>query len=237
MPLGIIADVSAIVLGGILGTLAGKRMPDKLKEELPMAFSLAAMAIGITSLIRLNSLPAVILALLLGTTIGSLCGFEKMLRHFGEWAAISFAKGSQKESAHNKQFLSLFSIAVILFCTGPNGLYGSIQSSLAGDHSILISKAIMDIFTAAIFAASIGIVGSLLAIPVFIIFITLYLAASAVAPYITPTMFADFTGCGGILVLATGFRIAEMKNFSVADMTPALVLVLPVSHFWSMLPL
>lgn len=42
----------------------------------------------------------------------------------------------------------------------------------------------------------------------------------------------DFKACGGFLLLATGFRIAKIHDFPVADMIPAMVLVMPVSWFW-----
>ena len=45
-------------------------------------------------------------------------------------------------------------------------------------------------------------------------------------------MIADFKACGGFLLLATGFRIAKIHDFPVADMIPAMVLVMPVSWFW-----
>ena len=45
-------------------------------------------------------------------------------------------------------------------------------------------------------------------------------------------MIADFKACGGILLLATGFRMIKVKEFPVAEMIPAMVLVMPISYFW-----
>ena len=52
-------------------------------------------------------------------------------------------------------------------------------------------------------------------------------------------MIDDFKARGGILMLATGFRMAKIKEFPVADMIPAMILVMPVSWLWSgwLLPL
>ena len=36
---------------------------------------------------------------------------------------------------------------------------------------------------------------------------------------------------GGILLLATGFRMIKVKEFPVAEMIPAMVLVMPISYF------
>ena len=46
---------------------------------------------------------------------------------------------------------------------------------------------------------------------------------------------ADFSACGGLIMLATGFRICGIKQFPVADMIPALVLVMPFSWAWTAL--
>ncbi len=72
------------------------------------------------------------------------------------------------------------------------------------------------------------------AIPQCVIFLAIFAAAKFIFPLTTPDMIADFKACGGFLLLATGFRIAKIHNFPVADMIPAMVLVMPVSWFWGM---
>jgi uncharacterized membrane protein YqgA involved in biofilm formation len=46
-------------------------------------------------------------------------------------------------------------------------------------------------------------------------------------------MICDFKATGGVLLLATGFRMIRVKMFPTADMIPAMVLVMPVSWFWT----
>ena len=103
---------------------------------------------------------------------------------------------------------------------------------MSGDHSVLISKSILDLFTAAIFACSLGMVVCMIAIPQVIIFLILFFAATAIFPLTTPGMINDFKACGGVLMLATGFRMVKLKNFPTADMIPAMVLIMPMSWFW-----
>ena len=45
-------------------------------------------------------------------------------------------------------------------------------------------------------------------------------------------MINDFKACGGILLFATGFRMIKVKEFPIADMIPAMILVMPVSFLW-----
>ena len=130
------------------------------------------------------------------------------------------------------EFMNTLVTIIVLFFASGTGIYGSIVSGMSGDHSVLISKSILDLFTAAIFACSLGMVVCMIAIPQVIIFLILFFAATAIFPLTTPGMINDFKACGGFLMLATGFRMVKLKNFPTADMIPAMVLVMPMSWFW-----
>lgn len=233
MPLGLYLDVSCILVGGILGAVAGKHLPDKLREALPTTFSLVTLGMGILNIVQTRHLPVVVLALILGMILGTLCGLEKLLRHLGEWVAAVFIRSKSAEAGTHARNLEFFAIAVILFCTGPTGIYGVMQATMTGDNSLLYSKSLLDIFTAAIFAANAGIIISLLSVPMFFVFTAFYLLSGVVQPLLTPIMLADFSGVGGLLILATGLRMAEIKMFRVTDMLPALLLVMPLSYLWT----
>ena len=73
---------------------------------------------------------------------------------------------------------------------------------------------------------------SLVAVPQFVIFTLLFLAARAIYPLTTPAMINDFKACGGFMLVATGCRIAKMQDFPIADMIPAMILVMPLSALW-----
>ena len=76
-------------------------------------------------------------------------------------------------------------------------------------------------------------VTSLVSVPQAAVFFALFFAAKAIYPLTTPTMIGDFKACGGFLLIATGCRIAKMQDFPVADMIPAMVLVMPLSALWT----
>jgi hypothetical protein len=48
-------------------------------------------------------------------------------------------------------------------------------------------------------------------------------------------MLADFSACGGVIMLATGLRICGIKIFPIVNMLPALILVMPISALWARL--
>lgn len=233
MPIGVISDVLTVIVGGILGAVLGNKMSDDFKEKLNMIFGASAMTMGISSICLMENMPAVIFSIIVGTCIG-------LWIHLGD--KITAAAGLMQRAVSKflpntstlpqEEFDNMMITTIVLFCASGTGIYGTIVSGMSGDHSILIAKSILDLPTALIFACSLGIVVSLVAIPQFIIFMILFLLAGVIFPLTTPTMVNDFKACGGILLLATGFRMLKLKNFPLADMLPAMVMVMPVSWFW-----
>ena len=132
-----------------------------------------------------------------------------------------------------EEFQATLTTVIVLFCASGTGIYGAIVSGMTGDHSILIAKSMLDLFTALIFACILGGVVSVIAVPQFIIFFILFLCAGVIFPMTTDTMINDFKACGGFLMIATGFRMIKVKMFPVADMIPAMIIVMPVSWIWS----
>lgn len=104
-------------------------------------------------------------------------------------------------------FTEKYVAIMVLFCASGTGIIGAMTEGMTHDPNILLVKSIMDIFTAAIFATVLGYAVAVIAIPQLII----------------------------QLLLAAGFRIAGIKSFPVANMLPALILVMPVSYLWTLL--
>lgn len=118
-------------------------------------------------------------------------------------------------------------------CAIGTGIYGCLDAGMTENATVLLSKSILDFFTAMVFACNLGAVTSLVAVPQAAVFFALFFAAKAIYPLTTPTMIGDFKACGGFLLIATGCRIAKMQDFPVADMIPAMVLVMPLSALWT----
>lgn len=234
MPIGVIINACSVLAGGIIGALVGHKMSDEFKFEINLIFGLCSMGMGISSIGLMKNMPAVIFALIIGTAIGLIC-------HLGKWidkGALLMQKPIAKifkngnTSLSEEEFLNQLVTIIVLFCASGTGIYGSLTAGMTGDNSILISKSILDFFTAAIFACQLGYVVSFISVPQFIIFFILFLCAGFIYPMTSPEMIADFKACGGFLMLATGFRMIKLKNFPIADMILAMVIVMPLSFIW-----
>lgn len=226
MPIGVICNVLAVALGGVIGAVGGRKLSEEFKQKLNLIFGICSMGIGISSIVLMQNMPAVILALILGTIIGIVTHLGQRIENGGKYLAKLIPGQGDTDNA-------LLVTAIVLFCASGTGIYGSIVSGMSGDHSILIAKSILDIFTAMIFACSLGMVTSLVAIPQAVIFLALFFCAKLIFPLTTPAMVNDFKACGGLIMLATGLRIAKTKDFPIADMIPAMILVWPISYAWT----
>lgn len=140
---------------------------------------------------------------------------------------------SAPKGLSEKEFGMRLTTVIVLFCASGTGIYGSIVSGMNGDQSILMAKSVLDLPTALIFACSLGVVVSFIAIPQLVIFLLLFFLAGLIYPMTTPEMIGDFKACGGLIVFLIGFRIVRVKMFPTADMIPAMILVMPLSWIWS----
>ena len=234
MPIGVIINTIAIFLGGIAGALLGNKLPEKYKEQLNLIFGLCSMGMGISSIVLMKYMPAVVFALIIGTIVGLIFNLgDKVYELCSKLQKVMIRIVPKKETNMSEtEFLATLITVIVLFCSSGMGIYGSLSEGMTGDSSLLITKSILDFFTAAIFACNLGYIVSLIAVPQFVIFTTLFLSASFIVPLTTPDMIADFKACGGFLMVAAGFRILKLKMFPVVDMIPAMILVMPFSWFW-----
>ncbi|KRM56061.1 DUF554 domain-containing protein [Lacticaseibacillus sharpeae] len=234
MPTGVIVNALATLLGGIFGALGGHLFSEDFKDKINMIFGACSMGMGIYAIAPMKNMPVVIFAVIIGTAFG-------LLIHLGDRiddGARLMQKGighiiKTKPDMPEKEFTATLVTIIVLFCASGTGIYGALTNGMTGDATILISKSILDFFTAAIFAINLGYVVALIAVPQFIILYILFLLAGVIFPLTTPTMIFDFKAAGGFLMLATGFRMIKVKMFPTADMIPAMVLVMPLSWAWT----
>ncbi len=232
--IGPLVNGTALLAGSLSGVAIGPRLSQNLRLRMPMVFGCASMGLGVVMTVKVKFLAPVVLALVVGSVLGELIQLESAIQK----AANSARKWIEKitrpaEGLSQEEFLDKFVALLVLFCMSGTGVYGSMQEGMTGDPTLLIIKSILDFFTAPIFASTMGCSVALLVIPQFIIQALLYSGASLIMPLTTTDMLADFSACGGLVMLATGFRICGIKQFPVASMIPALLLVMPMSWAWS----
>ena len=234
MPTGVIINALSVAVGGVIGALIGHKLPARLNAELTKIFGICSMGMGVSAIGLMKNMPAVIFAVIIGTAIGLAVDLGGIINSGAACMEKPVGKlfPNKNKTLSKEEYMSMLVTIIVLFCASGTGIYGSLDSGMSGDHTILISKSILDFFTAMIFGGTLGMVIAAIAIPQCIIFLIIFAAAKFIFPLTTPNMIADFKACGGFLLLATGFRIAKIHDFPVADMIPAMVFVMPVSWLW-----
>ncbi len=229
LPYGIITDTLATLTGGILGCILGAKLTERWKSMLNNMLGISALVMGIFLIIKVHALPVVILSILIGAVLGEAFHIEDRVHG----AVTSVTKKISGNSA-DRDYLLGVSAALVLFCFGGTGWYGAFNEGLTGDGMILVTKAILDLFTAGIFGAILGRIIPCLTIPQIGVYLLLFSVSRMISPYITEEMIADFSSVGGVITFIAGLRLSRIKtDIKVLNILPALLLSFLFSGFWS----
>lgn len=235
--LGPLVNSAVLIVGGISGAALGRRIPRRVREALPLTCGIISIGVGVVLMNKVHAIPPVALALLAGALIGELLCLERGLELAIGWAQKHAERvlPGDKGNPRVEGFVARFVTILVLFCASGMGIFGATHEGMTGDADILIAKSVLDLFTAMIFATELGYAVALIAIPQILIQSALYFGAFLLVPLVplaTPSMLADFSACGGIVMLATGLRVCGIKIFPIVNMLPALVLAMPCSALW-----
>lgn len=227
---------AAVIVGGLFGALIGTHIPDRVKTALPLTFGLCSVGLGINLVIKVKYMPAVVLAMVIGAIIGEMFFLEKQIgRVAGTTRGLINRIFPPVQGLTHDEFTEKFVAILVLFCASGTGIFGAMHEGMTGDPSILYIKTVLDLFTAAIFATMLGFSVMTIGVPLIIVQVALAMLAVYILHLITPDMMADFSCAGGLIMVATGLRICNIKAFPVANMLPGLILVMPISALWASL--
>jgi hypothetical protein len=216
---GTLLNALSVLIGGLLGTVLGDRLPARIHDSLFGVLGLFTVLIGLLDAFATKN-PLILLgALLVGTLLGELANIEGGLNHLGDRI--------QKALAHEGSTVSeAFVTSSLVFCVGPLSILGALDNGLNGDTTKLAIKATLDGFAALAFSAALGW-GVLLSIGVILVYQgALSLSASAIAPLLraNPQTITELTAVGGLILVAIGLKLLKIRDLRAGNMLPALVL-------------
>ena len=110
-----------------------------------------------------------------------------------------------------------------------------LTEGMSGDASVLISKSVLDFFTAVLFGAALGYAQSLICVPQLLILLACFFLAKAILPFVSATMIADFKACGGVITMITGLTVSKILDVRAMNLVPALILVMPFVGLYAMI--
>ena len=221
---GTFINVGTVLLGTLIGTLLGGRLPQDFQERVLAGLGLVTLVIGVDLALAWRSTSAlyVLGAILLGGLVGEWIGIEARLARLGDRLQARVSGGAGGHSTVSEAFFT----ASLLFCVGPLTVVGSIQDGLNGDYQALATKALLDGFASIALAASLGPGVAFAALSVLIIQGGISLAAGLFSSILAEgsEALAALTSAGGVLIIGISLKLLAVKDVRVGNYLPALVI-------------
>lgn len=220
--LGAFINGAAIAAGGILGMLGGKLLPERLRNTLMSALALMTIGIAVPGLMDSSNALIPILSLVLGTLIGELLDIDSAVNKLGDAMQKRFSGSTVTEG---------FVTGSLVFAVGAMAIMGALESGLQQQHTILISKSVIDGVGAIVFASTLGLGVALSGIVVFAAEGSIALLASLVAPYLGDAVINEITFVGSLLIIGISLNILGATKLRILNMVLAVLLPILLCQF------
>lgn len=219
---GAIINGIAIIIGGIFGNFCSQ-IPERFKQSVLQIIALLVVMIGIEMVLSSNQILLVLLSLVIGAIIGELFNLENNVTKF-----LLFIVNKVKLKDGQKTIES-FLMASIFYLGGAMAIIGAIDSGIRNDHTLYLTKAIMDGISAIFLTITIGSGVILSGFFVLIVQGTFVILAASFSNVINDQllnlMMNEFAGVGGILVIAVGMNLLEILNIRILNLLPSLLFI------------
>lgn len=220
---GTFVNTAAVLVGGIIGLVFKKGIPERVGDSVFKALGLITAFIGSSGcLCGENTLIAVI-AMIIGTIIGELVDLDKRVNNVGKFIERKVSK-DDKNSTVAQGFVS----SCLLFCVGAMTIVGSLQAGLEGDCSVLFTKSAMDFCSSIIFASTLG-VGVLFSASFVLVYQGIItLLATWIEPLLTTAVVNEMNCVGYVIIIGLALNILGITKLKVMNMVPAIFLPIAI---------
>jgi uncharacterized membrane protein YqgA involved in biofilm formation len=226
---GTLINAAAIVLGGLLGLLFHRGIPENFNRTIQDGLGIVVVAIGIQYAVQAEHWAVLGISLALGAAVGEWQQWDRRLQLMGD-------KVQHALKAEGSGFVQGFVSASLLFCVGAMAIVGALEDGLTGNYDVLMVKALLDGIFAVVFSANLGAGVILSALPVLLYQGTISLAAVWLKPILTPLMMNTINSLGGLLIAALGLNIIGITRIRIANLLPALLLAPIIIGLMTMIP-
>lgn len=221
-PLGPLVNAASVIIGGGLGLFLGARLPERVRLIVFQGIGMCVLVLGIQGALKTANPIIMIFSIAIGSIVGELLDLETRLANLGD-------NLKKRVSSNDPRFTEGFLSASVIFCVGAMSILGSFEEGLGNGRNIVYTKSMLDGFTAMAMASALGlgVVFSSLTIVVYQGLLVLF--ASLLVGCLTPAVMTELTATGGIIILGIGINMLELLRIRLANMIPALVVVVILS--------
>ena len=125
--LGTLVNAGAVLLGGGLGLLLKKGIPQRVSDAVMKALGLAVLYLGLSGAWDMEKPLVTIASLAIGTAVGTAVKLVDWVGALTQKLTGRLGKGEWKNGMVT---------ATLLFCVGAMGITGALTDGLTGDHSL-----------------------------------------------------------------------------------------------------
>lgn len=229
--LGTLVNVLCILLGGLVGYLAGNRLREPVRETLMALMGVGVMVLGLAGTLaemltmqdgKLVSGGTIMLIVSLGAggVIGEALRLEDQVLRFGTWLKV------KSRSSGDSTFVEGFVTASCTVCIGAMAVIGSIQDGIWGDWSVLAAKGVIDAILVCVMAAAQGKGCIFSAIPVGLLQGGLTAVAFLAGDFLPQRSLAHLSLVGSVLIFCVGLNLIREKQIRVANALPAVLIAI-----------
>ena len=226
---GTLINFAAILLGGLIGLLAGHRIPLKVRQTLTSVLGLFTLAYGVRMFAQTQNMLVPLSSIVLGVIAGEALRIEELLNGLGERIQQKVERGTTAGSPNALRFITGFVTASLLFGIGPMAILGSIQDGLVGDYQMLAIKSLLDGIASIAFASTFG-VGVLFSAPIVLLYQgAISLLAGTIGKGFDQSVITEMTSVGGVILVGIAIsNLLEIKKIRIGSFLPALLIVVLV---------
>ena len=254
---GTVFNVLAVVVGSLCGLLIKRILPkgkggelgERVSDTVFKGLGLCVILIGIGGAIEgtvnsriisalsgggveISGLPTertlvIIISMALGALLGGLVDLDRRINTLGE-NIEKMTKGKCGSVAQG------FVSASLLFCVGSMAVVGSMNSGISHDHSVLITKSIIDMISAAIFASTMGIGVMFSAVFVLVYQGAITLISALAGPFLSADVITCMSTTGSLLIIGLGLNMIGATRIKVMNYVPAIILPAGVIPLWDL---
>jgi len=216
---GTIVNTFAVIAGGTLGLIAHRKLPENINKIYFQAIGLVTIALGINMVWNIENVLLVVLSIVLGAVTGEIFRLENKVESIGQFLKV-------KLKTKNERFTEGLVTSFLLFCIGSMTIVGAIQEGTGGSSDLLLTKSVMDFFSAMLLATGLGLGVVVSSVPLFIFQGSITLIAMLGSQFLSDEIILGLTNTGGILLIGLGINILEIKKMSILNMLPSLFFII-----------
>ena len=221
---GTLVNTATVIIGSSLGLYLGARLKEPVRKIMVQGVALSTILIGIKMGLEVKNFLIVIASIVIGGSLGEIWRIEDGIANIGKYIENKIG------GRGGEDFVKGFVLASVIFCVGPMTILGCIQDGLKGDPSILYVKSTLDGLTSIMLSSTLGF-GVIFSSIIVLLFQGGLTLLSSFLRFLTEgDILANFTSVGGLIIIAIGIRMLEIKEIKVGNFLPSLLIVVLLNY-------